>query len=185
MKRLAPSDSKSTHQEPKEAKEPRKSYAKVVESKPRPRTPPKRVTPSPPSSPKGGGKEWSRDSLKRPQTWCFVCEKAQRNSLQDHRTCEYWLKAQKAKEERGNSPQKSRPTSPTKKSALVCLNCQLAGRPSNQNYKECVEWQKFQETKRKLFSQGSNVESPKKVVGAKPETKFKGKVPDSKKPHAQ
>ena len=89
MKRLAPSDSKSTHQEPKEAEEPRKSYAKVVESEPRPRTPPKRVTPSPSSSPKGGGQESSRASAKRPQTWCFVCEKAQRNSLHDHRTCKY------------------------------------------------------------------------------------------------
>ena len=59
------------------------------------------------------------------------------------------------------------------------------GGPSNQNYKECVEWQKFQEAKRKLFSQGSNVESPKKVVDAKPETNPKGNVPDSKRPQAQ
>ena len=87
----------------------------------------------------------------------------------------------KAKEERGKSPQKSRPTSPTKKSALVCLNCQLAGRPSNQNHKECVDWQKFQEAERKFFFQGSNVESPQKVVDAKPDIKPEWKVPGSKR----
>ena len=38
-KRLAPSDAKSKHQEPKAAKEPRKSYVKVVESEPRPTEP--------------------------------------------------------------------------------------------------------------------------------------------------
>ena len=38
-KRLASSDSKSTHQGPKAAKEPRKSYVKVVESEPRPTEP--------------------------------------------------------------------------------------------------------------------------------------------------
>ena len=65
----------------------------------------------------------------------------------------------KAKEERGKSPQKSRPTPPT----------------------ECVEWQKFQEAERKFFFQGSNVESPQKVVDAKPDIKPEWKVPGSKR----
>ena len=175
MRRIAPEKERS------EVPPQRKTYAKVVETgRPAPKVAPQKQSP-PPSPTRGVNRDGSPTSTIRPRTpWCRECERARRHAAHDHKTCKFWLEAQKKRDV--GSPQSTPPSSPSKsprsgtppKKPQVCLTCQKAGRPSNHYSRECADWQKYQADKNK--GEGGEAKPESKKTAKTPEVEPKAKA---------